>query len=32
MDEPPERLSASAKKLGLEDKVCVMTEGQPMVF
>ncbi len=32
LDEPPERLTASARKLGLEDKVCVMTEGQPMVF
>jgi len=32
LNEPPQRLSASAKKLGLEDKVCVMTEGQPMVF
>jgi L-ascorbate metabolism protein UlaG (beta-lactamase superfamily) len=32
MHEPPERLLACAKRRGIEHKICVMTEGQPMVF
>src|SRR5207302_4010346 len=32
LNEPPERLLACAKKHGLEHTVCVMTEGQPVVF
>ena len=32
MHEPPERLLSCARQHGLEDRVSVMTEGQPMVF
>jgi L-ascorbate metabolism protein UlaG (beta-lactamase superfamily) len=32
LHEPPERLLARAKTHGIEDKVSIMTEGQPMVF
>jgi L-ascorbate metabolism protein UlaG (beta-lactamase superfamily) len=32
MHEPPERLLCCAREHGLEDRVSVMTEGQPMVF
>ena len=31
-EEPLQRLLAAAKKLGLEDRVAVMTEGHPLVF
>jgi len=31
-EEPLQRLLAAAKKLGIEDRVAVMTEGQPLVF
>lgn len=31
-DEPLERLRIQAKKLGIEDKIAVMTEGLPRVF
>lgn len=30
--EPPQRLLACAKKHGIEEKVCIMTEGLPKVF
>lgn len=32
LDEPPARLLACATAHGIEDRVCVMTEGQPRVF
>ena len=32
LDEPPERLMACARELGLEEQIVVMTEGQPVVF
>ena len=31
-DEPPTRLLAAAKKHGIEQRISVMTEGQPLVF
>ena len=31
-DEPLQRLRAAAHKLGIEDRIAVMTEGQPAVF
>ncbi|MCX6966612.1 MAG: MBL fold metallo-hydrolase [Verrucomicrobia bacterium] len=31
-EEPLQRLLAAAKKLGIEDRVAVMTEGTPLVF
>jgi len=30
--EPPERLLIEATRLGLEEKICIMSEGQPLVF
>lgn len=32
LHEPPERLLACARAHGIEEKISVMTEGQPMVF
>jgi L-ascorbate metabolism protein UlaG (beta-lactamase superfamily) len=32
LDEPLERLSAAATKHSVQDRICVMTEGQPQVF
>lgn len=32
LEEPPERLLACARSHGLEDRITVMTEGEPMVF
>ncbi|MEP7014406.1 MAG: MBL fold metallo-hydrolase [Verrucomicrobiota bacterium] len=32
MDEPPQRLLASARIHGIEDKILVMTEGKPVVL
>lgn len=32
LNEPPERLLASAREHGIEERIFVMTEGQPMVF
>ena len=32
LEEPPERLLFCARQHGLEDRISVMTEGQPMVF
>jgi L-ascorbate metabolism protein UlaG (beta-lactamase superfamily) len=32
LHEPLERLHAAAKQHGFEEKICVMTEGQPQVF
>jgi L-ascorbate metabolism protein UlaG (beta-lactamase superfamily) len=32
LDEPPERLLARARTEGVEDRIFLMTEGQPMVF
>jgi L-ascorbate metabolism protein UlaG (beta-lactamase superfamily) len=32
LDEPPQRLLACARKHGIEDKVSILTEGQPVVF
>jgi hypothetical protein len=32
MHEPPERLLSSARAHGVEEKVLVMTEGQPVVL
>jgi L-ascorbate metabolism protein UlaG (beta-lactamase superfamily) len=31
-DEPPARLLANARKHGIEEKICVMTEGHTVVF
>ena len=32
MHEPPQRLLTCAREHGVEKKVCVMTEGHPVVF
>ena len=32
LDEPPQRLLACARSRGIEDKVSILTEGQPVVF
>jgi L-ascorbate metabolism protein UlaG (beta-lactamase superfamily) len=32
LDEPPQRLLASARENGVEDKVLLMTEGRPVVL
>ncbi len=32
LDEPPARLLAAARKHGVEDRISMMTEGQPLVF
>ena len=32
LHEPPDRLMACARKHGIEHQICIMTEGQPLVF
>lgn len=32
VNEPPERLISEASRIGIADKICIMREGQPMVF
>jgi hypothetical protein len=32
MHEPPERLLASARAHGIEEKILIMTEGKPVVL